>query len=48
MTSILLSLLPRRYRSSQIGSPSAMASGILQMAVCLGLLIYRYLQFVPN
>ena len=32
----------------QIGSPAALASGILEMITCLAVLIFRYLQFAPN
>jgi hypothetical protein len=48
MLSIFSSLLPRRYRSYQIVASYATISGIIEFASCLALLIYRYLQFVPN
>ena len=49
LISIVTSLLPERYRS-RLGwafplTPGMITSGVLQLVTCLGILLYRYIQF---
>jgi hypothetical protein len=47
LTSIVLSLLPERYRSrlASVSTAGTIASGVVELVGCVGLIVYRYFAF---